>query len=304
MLMFNHKQTCVALLMLMGLTTAGCSSETSVTKVNESNVEKTKVKSYAKFVPQRRDDFAWENDKVAFRVYGPAAPLAGHASGVDAWLKKVDYSIIDKWYAMHFAGKSYHEDRGEGYDPYHTGISRGVGGSAIWINETPYYAHSFTRYEILENNAEEVRFNLYYEFETPIGLVNEKKSVSLTLGSRMYQVDSTFSLNGKPASIPIAIGVATHDEKAAVYQSKKDGWVAAWEIIDGQGLGTGALIAPAKVRKIIHTPSETKDNSHIWLITQSSSDGSLSYHAGYGWEGAGEITTTAQWHAYLSNFGR
>ena len=25
-----------------------------------------------RFVPERRDDFAWENDRIAFRVYGPA----------------------------------------------------------------------------------------------------------------------------------------------------------------------------------------------------------------------------------------
>ncbi|WP_269520669.1 DUF4861 family protein [Alteromonas sp. BMJM2] len=301
--MFNRKQVGVALSMLMGLTTIGCSSDTSVDDAQNLSVESKNVKSYAKFVPERRDDFAWENDKVAFRVYGPAAPLAGHASGVDAWLKKVDYSIIDKWYAMHFAGKSYHEDRGEGYDPYHTGISRGVGGSAVWINETPYYAHNFTRYEIHENNTDEVRFTLYYKFETPLGQVDEEKTVSLALGSRMYEVQSTFSLNGKPASIPIAIGVATHDEKAKVFQSKKYGWVAAWEMIDGQGLGTGALIDPSKVQKIVHSPSEIKDNSHIWLVTQSSSDGSLNYYAGYGWSGANEITTTAQWQEYLSKFG-
>lgn len=287
--------------MLMGFTIIGCSSETPVAKIDESNFQQTVVKSYAKFVPERRDDFAWENDKVAFRVYGPAAPLAGHASGVDAWLKKVDYSIIDKWYAMHFAGKSYHEDRGEGYDPYHTGISRGVGGSAVWINETPYYGHNFTQYEIHQNNTDEVKFTLYYEFETPIGLVKEVKNVSLALGSRMYNVDSTFYLNGAPASIPIAIGIATHDENAAVYENRRNGWIAAWEEIDNQGLGTAAVIAPDKVGHIIHTPSETKDKSHIWLITKTSTDGELSYQAGFAWEGDREITTVDQWKTYLNS---
>ena len=28
--------------------------------------------TYARFVPEREDDFAWENDLVAFRAYGPA----------------------------------------------------------------------------------------------------------------------------------------------------------------------------------------------------------------------------------------
>ncbi|GFD68691.1 hypothetical protein KUL152_30900 [Tenacibaculum sp. KUL152] len=299
--MFKHKPIYLAavVLGLSGIT--ACSSEVQNTVKIDTPTESNQVKAYAKFVPERRDDFAWENDKVAFRVYGPAAPLAGHASGVDAWLKKVDYSIIDKWYDMHFSGQSYHEDRGEGYDPYHTGISRGVGGSAVWINETPYYGHNFTHYEIHENNSDEVKFTLFYKFETPIGMVEEVKKVSLALGSRMYNVHSTFYLNGTPASIPIAIGIATHDEKAAVYKNQQKGWIAAWEEIDNQGLGTAAVIAPDKVGNIIHTPSEKKDESHIWLITQSSAEGELNYQAGFAWEGDREITTVDQWKKYLNS---
>ena len=31
------------------------------------------VRTYGRFVPERIDDFAWENDRVAFRTYGPEA---------------------------------------------------------------------------------------------------------------------------------------------------------------------------------------------------------------------------------------
>src|SRR5471030_2052234 len=36
-------------------------------------------KTFARYVPERYDDFAWENDKLAHRTYGPAlaAPDAG-----------------------------------------------------------------------------------------------------------------------------------------------------------------------------------------------------------------------------------
>lgn len=54
---------------------------------------------YSRFVPERTDDYTWENNKVAFRVYGPTAqkmvedkvPGGTLSSGVDAWLKRVDY---------------------------------------------------------------------------------------------------------------------------------------------------------------------------------------------------------------------
>ena len=94
--------------------------------------------AFGRFVPEREDDFAWENDKVAFRIYGPNSGGKGPVSGVDAWFKKVDYSIVDKWYAEQLQGKSYHVDHGEGHDIYHVGPSRGVGGTAIWVDGVAY----------------------------------------------------------------------------------------------------------------------------------------------------------------------
>jgi hypothetical protein len=61
---------------------------------------------YSRFVPERTDDYTWENNRVAFRVYGPTAQKMVEegakggtlSSGVDAWLKKVEFPIINKWY--------------------------------------------------------------------------------------------------------------------------------------------------------------------------------------------------------------
>lgn len=286
------------------LVLSGCSVEnTSTSKPNKSYDKE--VKAYAKFVPKRQDDFAWENDKVAFRVYGPAAPLKGHASGVDAWLKKVDYSIIDKWYEETFNQTgSYHTDTGEGYDPYHVGISRGVGGSAIWVDGKDYTAHNYKSYKIHENGPEKVVFTLEYEFQTPLGRVNESKTISLPMGSNLYQVNSVFKLDGKPAALPIAIGITTHDGKATVAHSKSAGRISAWEEFDAKALGTGVIIEPKKVQDIKHISKETKDESHIWLFTNSEENGSLEYYAGFAWEAAGEITTQTQWQSYLDNFNK
>lgn len=262
----------------------------------------TDVKAYGRFVPERRDDFAWENDKVAFRVYGPAAPFKGHSSGVDAWLKKVDYSIIDKWYKAHTEGVSYHIDHGEGYDPYHTGISRGVGATAIWVEGKPYTAHTYKSYEVIESGKDVIKFQLDYDWSTPLGQVHEKKVVSLPLGSQLFTVNSVFTLDGKPSQLPIAIGIATHDEKAKVFHNKSNGRISAWEIIDDLGIGTGVVINPTHVESIKHIPSDIKDESHIWLFTKTSAAGALEYHAGFAWEGAKEITTQEAWHTYLDRF--
>lgn len=291
----------LSVLALSGAMLTACSSTDDSASEQVIQSSQPKVMAYGRFVPERRDDFAWENDKVAFRVYGPAAPLKGHSSGVDAWLKRVDYSIIDKWYQGHVDGISYHEDRGEGYDPYHTGISRGVGGSAIWLDGKTYAAHSYKSYEVLERGGDNVAFTLVYEWFTPLGIVKETKTISLPLGTQLYQVDSVFTLDDKPTTLPIAIGVATHDEKASVYSNKAKGRIAAWETIDKLGIGTGVLIDPEKVKSIKHSPSEVMDESHIWIITETDPQGRLSYKAGFAWEGAGEITTKNAWLTYLDD---
>jgi hypothetical protein len=98
---------------------AGCGQDQPVSEeeavVEEAAVveapvaSEPKVMAFGRFVPEREDDFAWENDKVAFRIYGPSSGGKGPVSGVDPWFKKVDYSIIDKWYAGFLEGISYHE---------------------------------------------------------------------------------------------------------------------------------------------------------------------------------------------------
>src|SRR5438067_892716 len=61
------------------------------------------TKVFARYVPERFDDFAWENDRIGHRIYGPGleAPTSGKeqmmSSGIDVWCKCVRYPIIDRW---------------------------------------------------------------------------------------------------------------------------------------------------------------------------------------------------------------
>ena len=261
--------------------------------------------AYGRFVPEREGDFAWENDKVAFRVYGPASRGQGPVSGVDAWFKRVGYPIIDKWYAEHLQrGNSYHVDHGEGHDAYHVGASRGVGGTAVWVEGIPYPASKFVDYEVHSSGGESVEFTLRYEWRTPLGAVLERKRISLALGSRLYRVHSVFTLDGDPASLPIAIGLTTHDEAAAALGNREGGWIATWEIIDGQGVATGALLEAEWPRDIVHMPSAEKDASHIWMVTACDEKGALTYRAGFAWQADGEITSADQWSAFLDSAAR
>ena len=298
------KMTCNTIgLMLSALLLAACGESQSPGEeesvVEEKDAQDQTLMAYGRFVPEREDDFAWENDKVAFRIYGPNSGGKGPLSGVDAWFKKVDYSIVDKWYAEQLQGKSYHIDHGEGHDIYHVGPSRGVGGTAIWVDGVAYPAAMFKSYEVLRSGGDVVEFTVQYEWNTPLGAVAESKTISLALGSQLYEVNSVFTLDGEPASLPIAIGLATHDEAAEVFSNTEGGRISTWEIMEGNGVGTGVLMAPGSTKEILHAPSEEKDASHIWLITASDDNGALTFSAGFAWQVAGEISSSEQWNDYL-----
>ncbi|MDR1344588.1 MAG: DUF4861 domain-containing protein, partial [Tannerellaceae bacterium] len=73
--------------------------------------------------PQRMDDIAWENDRIAFRTYGPALQASGErAFGYDVWVKNVPYLVVeDRYYRELTDGVSYHADNGNGLDYYNVG---------------------------------------------------------------------------------------------------------------------------------------------------------------------------------------
>lgn len=59
------------------------------------------MKTYVcgKQYPERVDDIAWENDRTAYRVYGPALQRTGEkAYGIDVWLKNTPDLEVEKRY--------------------------------------------------------------------------------------------------------------------------------------------------------------------------------------------------------------
>jgi len=286
-----------------------CLSACTATKdgellVSDSIPEKDIVSVHARFAPEREDDFLWENDRVGFRVFGPASSNKGSISGVDPWFKSVDYLVLDKWYKQDAAGMSYHIDHGEGADLYPAGTSRAVGGTAIWLKGKPYPAGHFDTWEILENDGQTVSFEIRWEWPTPIGLVAEHRVTSLSMGDQLYRATSQFFLNGKPAELPVAIGLTTHEGKAITDSNRAMGLITAWETIDDKPFGTAVLVDPERVTQIELVDTEVKDEGHIWIIVNSDNQGYLEYAAGFGWSGAGIINTPEDWEAYLVAFSK
>jgi len=260
-------------------------------------------RTFCRFVPERADDFAWENDKIAFRAYGPAMRKNAEDSGIDCWLKRVETPVINKWYRQAKEGKTYHEDWGEGHDPYHVGSSAGCGGTGLWLDGRREPLETYTKYKVIECVPERSQFKLTYEREIDGDVYGEEKTITIELGKRLFDVYSVFTKNGKVASgLPVCIGLTTHDGKAENFSNEKQGWIACWEKMAGSELGTAARVAPKRIDEIKVVSSDQKDESHIFILMKTDSNGAIDYKAGYGWKKAGEIKSSKDWNIYLEQY--
>uniref|UniRef100_UPI003565D487 DUF4861 family protein n=1 Tax=Pontiella sp. TaxID=2837462 RepID=UPI003565D487 len=255
--------------------------------------------------PERSDDFAWENDKIAFRAYGPALADSAEDSGFDAWLKRVDYPIINKWNKQSQEGKSYHTDHGEGYDPYKVGASRGCGGLALWLDGKMVASNVFKSWEVVRCWPGEAAFILRYEWTHGDDTYTEEKQISLKLGDRLFKSVSTFRKNGElAADLPIAIGLVRHHETDRVSNDLSKGWMSIWEPMDDSELGVGVVIDPDRIDHFQMLETGEKLGDHALILTKTDAAGQVEYFAGYGWKKAGEITTADAWNAYLTDFAK
>ncbi|MDN3670490.1 DUF4861 domain-containing protein [Echinicola jeungdonensis] len=269
----------------------------------------SELTTFSRFVPERTDDYTWENDKVAFRTYGPEAqrrieegePGGTLSSGIDAWLKSVEYPIIDKWYKKNEENPgAYHIDSGEGYDPYHVGSSRGIGGVGFWEDDSLFTSKNFVEYKTRATGPIRTVFELKYApWEVNGKMVEETKRISLDLGSNLSRFESTFTSENE---IPNpTIGITLHEKEGEVKANEEKGIFRYWEPMDGHHLGLGVVIDPELVQGFKDHRVEYKDGSQLLIMTDPSNN-KLTYYAGFGWDKSGQIENKAEWDAYLEQF--
>ncbi|RYD43437.1 MAG: DUF4861 domain-containing protein [Verrucomicrobiaceae bacterium] len=266
-------------------------------------------RTFARFVPERMDDFAWENDLVAFRTYGPALRSGPEDSGIDCWFKRVPYPVIDKWYMQDRlkleygkVSKSYHEDQGDGYDVYKVSDTRGCGGISVWADEKLYNSETFVSQRVIENSPERIVFELDYASDFKGKVLRETKRITLIMGQRFFQSDSKFTLDGEPAKdMEVAIGLMPQVKGSEPVFAPKNGTMYIWEKLDGNGLGTGIAIDPARVLGM-RTFTDAAGQTQALCLAKTDATGSIRWFSGFGWEGQGEITTNGKWESHLKDF--
>lgn len=280
------------------------------------------VKTFARYVPERQEDFAWENDRIAHRVYGPMlAQVEGtNNSGIDVWVKSVRHLVVDEFYA----GAKYHVDHGEGGDFYDNGTSRGDGGSGIWSGDTLYVSNNYATWRLVSSGPIRAEFALTYSpWQAGTRTVSEVKYFTLDAGSNMTRIEETFL---SPQTGPLTAGIAVvssdwpgrhaHSRiprnlqrvnvppedlrgrfvNGANWIADFQGMTAAPKGMPDNGMaGVAAILAPPAIARLGYA------EGHEVLSTRAKPGVPLIYYIGAGWS-TFDFPDAQSWSSYVSSY--
>jgi rhamnogalacturonyl hydrolase YesR len=282
------------------------------------------VKTFARYVPERYDDFAWESDRIAHRTYGQALIKAEHtiSSGPDVWIKKDHRLIVDVMYAT----KHYHEDNGSFMDDYRVGASRGCGGIGIWDGKKLFTSSNYRNWKLITTGPIRSEFELTYDaWDAGNGrMVSETKRYSIDAGSWMTKAQSTFTSDDK-SPLTIGIGLAERacptNREEFYGRDQAEGWLAYWQPEDKpKGTIGDAIILPKdSVKEFTNDNPEMPDSVKHANVPQPTHEGypairnqlaiaraevgkPFEYYFGACWDRSGDFTNHLQWEDYVKRF--
>ena len=263
-------------------------------EIQKGKPEAFAAKTYARYIPERKDDFAWENDKIAFRTYGKALEHTNEdAYGLDVWVKRTDRLIVNERYKLN----DYHKDHGDGMDYYDVGFSLGAGNMAPYVKDSIYYSANYRQWKVLDNGPLRSTFQLTYDTWNAGGTnVKVTKTISLDAGSQLNKIENVFSFDSEKP-LPVVVGIVKRLEAGTISLNEQQGIMGYWEPVHGPDGTTcvGALLT-SPVSNMMVTKKQ------ILAKTEVKNNVPVIYYTGAAWDKAGVITNAKQWQDYLNNF--
>ncbi len=264
--------------------------------VKNGNPQEYTKKAGGRVVPERYNDYAWENDVVAFRVYQEKLiPVDGPSGGIDVWSKSTKGLIIDSWYE----GEDYHKDHGEGCDSYKVGPTLGGGGIALVENETLNLHANYKEATIIADGPIRISASLTFGTQTLGGKeVNMTKIISLDAGSNLNKYEVTF--DSDISELPIATGIVRRKSPGNVYMNEDAGILAYWEP-ENKTFGHTGLGIVMPNSSIMRTMDE-----HFVALATAKSGEPFTYYSGACWSKSTKSfrksntpRNNSEWIAYL-----
>lgn len=253
------------------------------------------VKVHARHVAERFDDFAWESDRTAHRLYGPAilkAPNEHVGSGIDVWVKRVRTPIVDLWYRR----GEYHIDHGEGLDNYDVGTGRGCGGEEVVSGGAAYPAPVYTTWKLLADGPLRAVFELRYDAWDAGGrAVAETKRFSIDAGANFTRVESIYTAaDGAP--LQVGVGIAQRQGDGRLVKDEAAGWMSYWQPEKAPNGHTAcAVIIPGQ------RTTFAMDRADALLLGRAQPGQPFVHYLGAGWSKSGDFADAAAWEALVRN---
>lgn len=248
-----------------------------------------KVQAAGRHVPERFDDYTWENNIVAYRLYGPALETAAEGAlvspGMDIWSKRTPEMVIDKWYG----DGHYHTDSGEGMDCYKVGPTLGGGSSAPLVDGEMCLSRNYEQWERLDNGPVRTSVRLSYApFAAGKDTVSLVKTVTLDANTRFNKITNVYS--GQKGVLQVVSGVVLHkdaqtwfgENALAVTEPASD---SKNPVEDGD-ISLGIVLPGAK--------NISEIGGHAVAMTEVVSGEPFTFWSGAGWSKGG-VSDTVQW---------
>ena len=257
----------------------------------------------AREVPERADDFVFENNLIAGRFYGKALEGNPTSPGIDIWVKLPGKLVADEWYKGYEtqSDEYYHHDHG-GKDCYKVSVSLGGGASTPLIDgQLRFPATNYRSYDIVEETPEKVVFTLHYpEWEAVDGVkVSLDKTVTVTPDTYFCDVEDIYTFTGRD-TLAIAAGINVHAAQNTVEkQSVHPTAVAIWEHASDQTFEPeDGMLGVAVVMPEADATFLTEDGTHLVACKRIVSGEPLRYRFGSCWS-KGDVKTAEEWFALV-----
>ena len=239
-------------------------------------------KAFGRQVPERYDDYAWENNLCAYRLYGPAletSPEKLITPGIDVWVKCTEKLVIDEWYAK----GDYHHNYGDGMDCYKVGRTLG-GGASVPMVDGKFWPmeHNYATARTLDNGPLRTSVELTYVGWDVNGVeVSLVKTITLDADDRFNKMENVYT--GDFEMLPIAAGFVRHDVKATRTGA---GWAAMVEAVsDSKQPEVDGDIYQAIVLPGAQTEADLL--GHTLAVIPVKSGEKMTYYSASGWSQGG-----------------
>lgn len=267
-----------------------------------ATADEQKARAAVVIADYRFDDLLWENDRIAYRIYGRALEAAEppSSSGIDAWGKRVRWPFMDR----QLRTGDQHADHGEGIDFYNVGTGRGTGGLGIWYDNKLWTSRNYVRPRILQSGPDVADFIVDYE-PWPVDTlrtVRETRRFTLPAGTNFTRMTSTIA-SSDAAEMIVGIGISKRPINGnKLGEVRKDGAAARlswWGAADGEGKGSKGRMAAAVIVDPSAFAGFAEDADNYLILIRVRPGQPFVYYSGAAWDRGGDFAIQGDWISHV-----